>query len=189
MTHPNKFCQQLRQILYQEQKAPKFRVPGILALLGILIMGCTTSKDLSTKPLYAIDKFKIEDNIERTVFIEQLILAKVPDPANPMVVTLEKYIRFGRAVYAINVHAVGADLPDRDEIILMIDEQIIALTAAGPSRIFQSGDTEMESVGFFLDEDTFKGLRYCEALEIHYDQYAIPIPQDGLGAIWNFLKE
>ena len=45
-----------------------------------------------------------------------------------------------------------------------------------------------ESVSCFLDEDTFKGLRYCESLAIKY-YHEHTIPQEGLVAIWNFLKE
>jgi hypothetical protein len=172
-----------------EKGIPKYRFVGALTLICILVTSCSSPKDLSERPLYSVYKFKEDDNIQRTVFIEQLNLAKVPVPVHPLVFTLDMYVRLGKAVYSISVHSIGADLPDRDEIILIIDGKTISLTAAGPVKQYHSGDTETELVAFFLDQETFKGLRYCEALEIHYDQHVIPIPREGLGAIWNFLKD
>lgn len=172
-----------------EKRIPKHRLAGAFIITCILVTNCSSPKDLSERPLYTVYKFREDDNIQRTVFIEQLTLAKVPDPELFLVFTLEMYVRLGKAVYSISVHSLGAELPDREKIGLIIDGKTISLTAVGPVKQYQSGDRQTELVSFFLDELSFKGLRYCEALEIHYDQHVIPIPREGLGAIWNFLKE
>ncbi len=82
----------------------------------------------------------------------------------------------------------GSDWRYMDEIILSIDGEIITLTDDGPYRIRKSGDTVTESVTSLLDKDTFIGLRYCKSLVIQYYHKPITIPQEGLEAIWNFLK-
>lgn len=152
MEHPNTTRKQLLQLFGEVYKPQLFRIAGIFTFLLAFIFSfsCSSPKDISEKPLYAIYKFRKDDNTLRTVFIEQLILAKVPHPAHPLV---------------------------------------FALAAGGPAKKYQSGDRENELAAFFLDEESFTGLRYCEALELHYVQHVIPIPQEGIGAIWNFLKE
>ena len=77
----------------------------------IINLSCSSTKDLFQRPLYSIDKYRIEDNIV------------------------------------------------------------------------------IESLTCFLDEKTYKVLRYCKSLEIQYYNRAITIPQEGLEAIWNFLRE
>lgn len=171
-----------------EKKIRIIRVIGILTLICNITVSCSTTEDLSMRPLYSIDKFKIEDAIQGTLFREQLLIAKELGPMDTTVVTLEMYVDGGRTIYSIDVHFVGPDWPYMDEIILSIDGEIMALTDDHPFRIRKSDGTVIESVSCFLDEDTFKGLRYCESLAIQY-YHKHAIPQEGLEAIWNFLKE
>ena len=141
------------------------------------------------RPLYTIDKYNYEDVIHGTHFTSKLLIAKELGPMNNTVVTLGKYVDGGRAKYSIDVYFVGSDWRYMDEIILSIDGEIITLTDDGPYRIRKSGDTVTESVTSFLNKDTFIGLRYCKSLVIQYYHKPITIPQEGLEAIWNFLKE
>lgn len=103
--------------------------------------------------------------------------------------TLEKYAQLGRAVYSIDVYFMGSDWRYMDKILLSIDGEIITLTDEDPVRIRKSGETVIESLTCLLDRDTFIGLRYCKSLDIQYYRKPITIPQKGLEAIWNFLRE
>ncbi len=172
-----------------DKKTRIFRVIGILALLCIMIVSCSTTENLYMRPLYTVDKYNYEDVIHGTHFTSKLLIAKELGPMNNTVVTLGKYVDGGRAKYSIDVYFVGSDWRYMDEIILSIDGEIITLTDDGPYRVRKSGDTVTESVTSFLNKDTFIGLRYCKSLVIQYYHKPITIPQEGLEAIWNFLKE
>lgn len=165
------------------------RVIGILILVGIISVSCSTTEDLSLRPLYSIDKYDYHDAIDGTLFKSQLLIAKELGPLHSSVVTLEKYASGRQAMYSIDVQFAGPDWRNMDEITLRIDGEIITLTADEPIRIRKSSDTVTESITCFLDEPAFKGLRYCRSLEIQFHDEPIVIPQEGLEAIWRFLKD
>lgn len=172
-----------------EKKTQITRVIGTLTLICTLTLGCSTSKDLYQRPLYSIDKYRIEDNIERTIFREQLLIARELEETQNTAVTLEMYVRQGRTVYSMDIYYTGSDWRYMDEIILNIEGEITTLKDEDPIRVRESDNAVIESLTCFLDEKTYKGLRYCKSLEIQYHNKAIIIPQEGLEAIWNFLRE
>lgn len=168
-----------------------FRVMGILAVICVVIFSCSATEDLSQRPLYSIDKYEYVDldEFRRPLYKTELLLAKEPGPMQHSVVTLEKYAHRGQMMYSMDVLFVGEDWRYLDEIILNIDGESITLRDDDPIRIRKSQDAVSESLTCFLDEVTFKGLRFCKSLSIQYDQKPIAIPQEGLEAIWNFLRE
>ena len=172
-----------------EKKTSIFRVIGILTLICIITVSCSSTEDLSMRPLYFIDKYICEEDLRGTLYKSELLIAKELGPMHNTVVTLEKYAQGGQAMYSIDVHFVGPDWRYMNEIILSFDSEIITLRDDDPIRIRKSGDSVTETVTCFLDEDTFKGLRYCKSLVIQYYHKPITIPQEGLEAIWNFLRE
>jgi len=82
-----------------EKKTHIFRVIEILTLICIITVSCSTTEDLSMRPLYSFDKYKIEGSIQGTLFREQLLIAKELGPTDTTVVTLEKYAHGRQAIY------------------------------------------------------------------------------------------
>lgn len=162
---------------------------GILTLLGIVSASCSSTKDLSNRPLYSIDKYRIEGDIQGTLFREQLLIVKELGPKQQTLLTLEKYVHRAQAMYSLDVYYVGPEWKYMKDITMNIDGEIKTLTDEDPVRIRKSGDTVIESLTCLLDRDAYMGLRHCKLLDIQYDQKPISIPQEGLEAIWKFLRE
>lgn len=162
---------------------------GILAILFIATVGCSSFIDISARPLYSIDKYDYNDAIRGTLYKSDLLIAKEIDSLYRTFVTLEKYVHRAQAMYSMDVFYVGPDWRYMDGFELTIDGEIITVTDDNPIRIRKTAERVTESLTCYLDEATFKSLRYCKSLVIQFCHKPIIIPQEGCEAIWNFLRE
>lgn len=159
-------------------------------LLATLIMvGCSTTSQLTTRPRYTVLTESVED-IRGNYSVDHFILHKRQTLSTVEVVTIDRFDFEGRLpmAHAIAVHYSAQNWRFMDTILVKTDSRLFELVDENPTRVTVGGGVR-EVVGTPFPPGLFEAMSTTETLSIQFYHQPFEIPPEGVMALRAFLLD